>query len=59
MTEAEYWNEVRRLGLTPTNVPTVFQDQSGEVQNVPDPSKHTFDDRLTIIRRLKMALGIS
>lgn len=59
MTEEEYWSEIRRLGLVPSNVPHVYRDQSGDHHNVPDPSEYDFADRPKIIRVLKRIMGVS
>ena len=58
MTVDEYRAVVRRLGLTPTNVPNVFRSGSGDVHNVPDPLRYTPDQRAELIERLKATMGI-
>jgi hypothetical protein len=59
MTEEEYWGEVKRIGLTPTCVQTVFQDSLGMTYNVPDPARYSPEHRRKIIRELKSLVGIS
>jgi hypothetical protein len=59
MTVDEYWAVVRRLGLRPTNVRTVFRSPSGDVYNVPNPGPYTQEQREEIIERLKATMGIS
>jgi len=58
MTVEEYYAIVKRLGLTRTNVPTVFRSSSGDVHNVPDPNRYTSEQRSELIDRLKATMGI-
>ena len=58
MTVDEYRAIVRRLGLSPTNVPGVFRSASADVHNVPDPTRYTPEQRVEMIERLKAAMGI-
>ena len=58
MTTDEYYAIIKRLGLTATNVPTVFRSSSGEVHNVPDCRRYTPEQRVEIIERPKARMGI-
>lgn len=62
MTEEEYWAEIKRLGLKPTDIKTeknfVYRTVYGEPHSVPDPAQLAEDDRKTVIDRLKRVLGI-
>ena len=58
MTIEEYYAVVKRLGLRPTNAPTVYRSMAGDCYNVPDPSTHTEAQRAETIERLKTLLGI-
>jgi hypothetical protein len=58
MTNEEYYGNVRRLGLKPSQVPTVYFSSTMEAYNVPDGSKRTPEQRAEIIEYLKRALGI-
>ena len=58
MTVDEYRAIIRRLGLTPTNVPGVFRSTSGDVHNVPDPQRYTPEQRVELIERLKASMGV-
>jgi hypothetical protein len=58
MTVDEYYAIVRRLGLSPTNVPHVFRSADGDCHNMPDPTRHTEAQRTETIERLKSLLGI-
>lgn len=59
MNTDEYMAEVRRLGLRPTNVPTVYRDVSDNCVNVPPPEKYTNEERAKIIRQMKRIMGVS
>ena len=47
---------VRRLNLTPTNVPTVRRDADGNPHNIPDWARYTPEERVRLIRRLAVAV---
>lgn len=58
MTEEEYYGVVARLGLRPTNVPTVYATGSGDLYNVPLANRYTAEQRQEIIEHLKICMGI-
>ena len=58
MTVAEYYAEIKRLGLEQTPVRQIYRTASGEMLSVPDPSMHTAEQRQETINRLKILLGI-
>jgi hypothetical protein len=58
MTVDEYYAEVRRLGLRPTEVPHVYLSASKDVHSVPDPSGHSDAQRAETIEKIKIRLGI-
>jgi antitoxin component of RelBE/YafQ-DinJ toxin-antitoxin module len=56
VTPEAYYAEVRRMGLTPSNVPTVYIDRNGQTQGVPLPYGMTPDQReetITMIRDMQ------
>jgi hypothetical protein len=58
MTIDEYWAAVRRLGLRP-HTGNVFVTSTGDFYRVPDPTKYTSEDRVEIIEKLKVRMGIA
>ena len=58
MTNEDYYGTVRRFGLKPSAVPTVYFNSAMEAYNVPDGSKQTPEQRAETIEYLKRALGI-
>ena len=58
MTQEEYYRAVRRLGLKPTGVLTVWVNSTGEFFNVPDCTNYTLEQRAETIEMLKRTLGI-
>jgi hypothetical protein len=59
MTVDEYYAAIRRLGLRPTKVPTVYVTSTMEYHNVPEPHHMTPEQRAETIEYLKGRLGIS
>ncbi len=59
MTEEEYYSVVAKLGLRPTQVPTVYVTGQGDLYNVPIAARYTAEQRAEIIERLKMRMGIT
>jgi hypothetical protein len=58
MTIDEYWAVVRRLGLRP-HTGNTFVTSTGDFYWVPDPNNRTPENRLEIIERLKVKMGIA
>jgi hypothetical protein len=58
MTPESYYEEVGTLGLTKTDVPTVFRDGTWTVYRVPYPDDKTSDQLEEIISELKTLLGV-
>jgi hypothetical protein len=58
MTNEDYYGTVRRFGLKPSKVPTVYFNSSMEAFNVPDGASQTSEQRAETIEYLKRALGI-
>lgn len=56
MTSDTYFARIKALGLTPTKVPNVFIDRSGEVRSVPDPYPMTPDQREETFARIRRLL---
>jgi hypothetical protein len=59
MTVEEYWAAIRRLGLRPSNVSTVYIDGSGETYNVRNPDPMPAEARAEFIRRLQASMGVA
>ena len=49
MTNEDYYGTVRRLGLKPSAVPTVYFNSAMEAYNVPDGLKQTPEQRAETI----------
>jgi hypothetical protein len=58
MTVDEYYAVIRRLGLRPTKVRTVYVTASGEAHRVPDATAYAPEQRAEIIATLKVLMGI-
>jgi len=58
MTIDEYWAAVRRLGLR-LHTGNTFVTSMGDFYWVPDPTNRTPENRIEIIERLKVKMGIA
>ncbi len=58
MTVEEYYAVVRRLGLRPTKVRTVYVTASGEAYRVPDATAYSPEQRAEIVATIKALMGI-
>jgi len=56
--ERKYFAEVRKLGLTPSNVPSVYIGCDELTYNVPDPAGRTPEQLAEIIEKLRRNLGV-
>jgi hypothetical protein len=59
MTVEEYWTAVRRLGLRATKVRGVYVTSRGDYYSVLDPADRTPEQRLEMIEKLKVMMGIA
>ena len=58
MTIEEYWAVVRRLGLK-RHAGNVFVTSMGDFYRVTDPTKYTPEERVELIDKLKIRMGIA
>jgi hypothetical protein len=58
VTPEQYYAEFKKLGLSPTKVPTVFLDADGMTHNVPSPHDKTPEQRAEIVAWKKWQLGV-
>lgn len=56
MTIDEYWAAIKALGLTPTNVPTVFRGRDGTPYHVRSPDDMTPEARAELIKEMRAAV---
>lgn len=59
MTEDEYYAVVKRLGLRPSNILTVYLTSENEAYNVPLANRQTPEQREETISKLRLRLGIT
>jgi hypothetical protein len=59
MTVEEYWAVVRRLGLRVTGIPGVYVTSRGDYYSVLDPKDRTPEQRVEMIEKLKVLMGIA
>ena len=58
MTVEEYYSAIRLLGLTRTNISTVYRDFEGIMYNVKNPNDLTSAQRKEYIDMLKFSLNV-
>lgn len=58
MTPEAYYVEIKKLGLSPTDVPTVFRDSDGNTQRVPIPHRMTPQQRVQAVEMVKFLMGL-
>jgi hypothetical protein len=59
VTPEQYYSAIKKLGLRPSNVPTVFIDSEGMTWNVPSPEGRTPEQVAEILAKIKERLGIT
>ena len=57
MSDADYYAAVRRLGLSPTAIPTVYAASDGLTYNVPEPANLPDEVKRGTLKRLAENLG--
>jgi hypothetical protein len=58
VTPEQYYAAIKKLGLTPSKVPTVFLDSEGMTYSVPSPEGRTPEQIAEILAKIKERLGI-